>query len=138
MKPHAAVAAAAVILSLGGCSSSSHTAKTIRVGANTVPTSDLRDVVPGLCATQRTADQTAARSSFYNRSHTGLHVIAQALEAGNRTLAGRLLISMQKVEADLAAANEPLARPHDVAQLVQTTRTGLARLSVPAADCGKD
>lgn len=125
-------------LALAACGSSHSGPTTIDASGRQVPVRDLRDVVPGLCATGQAASQRAARAAFYDRSHAPLHQIVVAIEPTDRPLAGRLLEAMQRVEADLAGPEPPPERAADLAALVALTRRAFDRLSITTADCPKD
>ena len=111
--------------------------KTVQAGNTTVAVADLVDVVPGLCAAAAASDPVAARASFYDRAHTGLHEIAQAVEPKDRPLAGAVLVAMQRVEAGLAVTGVALPKAGDIDALIDVTRTALRKLSVPAVTCPK-
>ena len=130
-----AVSCAIALVLLAGCSDKSGSAATVRVAQDTIPATDLRDVVPGLCATRAATGQRAARASFYDLAHAELHQIAIAVEPIDRPLAGRLLERMQRVEADLTAEPARPGQADDVGALIDVARSSLIRLRVAAANC---
>jgi len=99
---------------------------------------ELQRVGAGLCAvrSQAAAHPNAAGVTFYDRSHAGLHTMASDLEVkGQQAAAGRLLESMQRVEADIAASPAPPSLAADVGRLIAATRAGLDLLSVSPPAC---
>jgi hypothetical protein len=100
----------------------------------------LQRVGVGLCSvrSQAAAHPMAAGVTFYDLSHAGLHTLASDLEVkGQRAAAGRVLESMQRVEADIAASPPPPSLLADVERLIAATRVSLDRLSVSPPACMK-
>jgi len=102
-----------------------------------VPGADLAAAVASLCQARDQAghETGAARDTFYVVAHQRLHLEAQALAEVDRPAAGRLLIDMQRVEADLAPQAAAPALAADLATLATTAAAGLTRLAVPAPRC---
>jgi hypothetical protein len=131
-----ATAATAGLLLAAGCSGFPDGAqRTITVGGDRVTVAHLRNASAGLCEAKAAAasDPTAARADFYNQSHDALHTVARALETVDRGLAADLLVSMQKVEADLESRPPTLAA--ELGQLADVYRSGLGRLAITATPC---
>lgn len=80
------------------------------------------------------SDVDAARTTFYDRSHADVHVIARALEEVDRARAGRILLTKQRVEAELLSGGSPTLSD-DLRQLFLATRAGLRRLDVSVPEC---
>ena len=134
MSARAALVLAAV---LAGCSRGSSGAATVEVGGEPVSATRLAAAAAALCQATEEArsDVDAARTTFYDRSHADVHVIAQALEEVDRSRAGRILLAKQRVEAELLSGGSPTL-PDDLRQLFLATRAGLHRLDVSVPDCG--
>lgn len=92
--------------------------------------------VEGLCGVAGSTDLQAASSAFYDRTHGELHVVAAAAEERDRAAAGRLLETIQVVEADLAGAALPVDFAKDVNALLGATRDALTELGLSAPACG--
>ncbi len=130
------MAVALALLVASGCGRSSDGAsRTITVGGDRVTAAHLRAAAAGLCQAKAVApsDPTAARADFYNQSHDSLHTVARGLETVDRGLAADLLVTMQKVEADLETRPPTLAA--DLGQLADVYRNGLGRLAIPVPPC---
>jgi hypothetical protein len=129
---------AALVLAalLAGCSGGSSGAATVEVGGEPVSAARLAGAAAGLCQATEEArsDVDTARTTFYDRSHADVHVIARALEDVDRTRAGRILLAKQRVEAELLSGGSPTL-PADLRQLFVATRAGLRRLDVSVPDC---
>ncbi len=97
----------------------------------------LTAALQGLCLarSQAQGDSNPVRATFYDRSHEALHTIARELEASDRSLAARLLEAKEAVEADVNAQPPAPALATDLDHLIDVTRQGLSRLSVPAGLC---
>ena len=88
-----------------------------------------------LCDLRATTDRDPANALFFDRAHQTLHVLAAATETVDRVPAAGVLEAKQTVEADLQADALPEAFPDDVRGLLETTRTALETLDLPAPAC---
>ena len=91
----------------------------------------------GLCVARDQAGHTPTRvrSTFFDRSHGTLHVLARALENVDRRSTARVLEAMFRVEADLAFDRPPTSLPADLDTLIATTRAGMRRIHETAPGC---
>ena len=91
----------------------------------------------GLCVARDQAARTPTRvrTTFFDRSHGTLHVLARALENVDRSATARVLETMNRVEVDLASDRPPTSLGADLDRLISTTRAGLRRLDQPASGC---
>lgn len=96
-----------------------------------------RAAVRGLCEMQgeRSSDLEAANAAFFNESHEELHVIAAATEVVDRAAAGRLLVTKERVESDLARSHLPDSFVPDVAELIGATLAALEAIDVDVPAC---
>ena len=136
-KARAPVAALLVALALlAGCDGSG-SQPTAGVGEDDVAAARLRDAAAGLCTArdEAGADVKRASTTFYDRSHDALHTLARALDPVDRAAAARLLEDKERVEADFREAAPPAALAADLDRLAQSTRSGLAALSISVAGC---
>jgi hypothetical protein len=91
--------------------------------------------VQGLCGVREAPDASAAKATFYDRTHDELHVIAAATEEQDRSAAASLLEAMQRVEAELEHPPLPGGFSADVDALVGTTRAALEAIGLDAPAC---
>lgn len=85
----------------------------------------------GLCRSLvQAGDVSAARATFFDRSHQALHELAAELETVDRAAAGRLLEAKARVEAALEQDSSDGMRRSALRDLVRATRAGLGELSV--------
>ena len=126
-------ATGATACSGNGSSPSATTAPT----ATGPPGSAYQVAFVGLCLARASAriDVNTARSTFYDRSHDPLHLLAQDLAPLDRALAARLLEAKEAVESDFGSDPVPPSLGPDLDRLVQVTAEGLVRLSLPAPRC---
>ncbi|MGH8993257.1 MAG: hypothetical protein ACRDZ7_17250 [Acidimicrobiia bacterium] len=122
------VAVAVAVAVLGGACSA---------GGSEIASGDVpgKEVMAGLCRTAEQADDAGAAEKAFARIHTDLHLVARAIEAEDRSVAGRLLVAKRKVEDDLhrqAGASE--LGPH-LQQLITATGDGLERLDITVVPC---
>lgn len=94
-----------------------------------------RATVQGLCGVREAPDASAAKATFYDRTHDELHVIAAATEEQDRSAAASLLEAMQRVEAELEHPPLPEGFSADVDALVGTTRAALEAIGLGAPAC---
>jgi hypothetical protein len=89
--------------------------------------------VTALCDLRVIRDPDTANATFFDDAHQELHVIAGATTDVDRGAAGALLVTMQRVEADLEAASLPANFGADVGALRSATVRALrvVGLSVP-------
>ena len=129
----------AVILSVGGgaCGDDGGPPTSVTVGEVEVPATRLAEALQGICLARRQAggNVQAARTTFFDRSHDTLHLLALALEAEDRQKAGELLLAKQLVEADLESTPVRPALAQDLSRLAAVTRSGLARLEISTPPC---
>jgi hypothetical protein len=91
----------------------------------------------GLCVARDQAAHTPTRvrTTFFDRSHGTLHVLARALQNVDRALTARLLEAKNRIEVDLAFDRPPTSLAADLDTLIADTRAGLRRLGEPAPAC---
>lgn len=130
----AAVLAAALA---AACGTGDNKPATVAMAGQRVPRDSLLTVAEGLCDAARQAgtDPGAARETFLGRSHTGIHVIAKALQDVDRPAAASLLEAKQKVEADLERPERSARTADDLRALAAITRASLARFKVKVPAC---
>jgi hypothetical protein len=92
--------------------------------------------VTALCALSSATDRNAANASFYDDAHQELHVIAAATTDVDRAAAGGLLVTMQRVEADLATSSLPSGFANDVEALRVATVRAIRAVGLTAPACG--
>lgn len=92
-------------------------------------------VAEGLClARQQAADDPgAARSTFFDSAHEGIHELARSLQEVDRGAAADLLRSKQALEAALESEDAGLTVKLD--DLLATTTVGLEVLGLPTPAC---
>lgn len=102
-----------------------------------VTVEDARRAVSALCeiAGRDGTDRDAANAAFYDRAHQTLHVIAAAVEVGDRPAAAVLQQEKGVVEEDLARRRLPRSFADDVEALVDGTRDALARVGIDVPPC---
>lgn len=130
--PVALAALAVLLASCGGDGSSVARAREDR----------FRGAAQALCtavaqvAASAEADVTAARSTFYDRSHDVLHEVARDLEPLDRVTTARLLEAKQRVEAGFdTSPPDPGGLGADLSTLAAAARAALARLAVTVGPC---
>ena len=130
------VAALAGLLLLAGCH---HPAKPVLIPGAGVPGTELQAAVVSLCQARDQAGNAAvsARDIFYVQAHQRLHLEAQALAEVDRPAASRLLVDIQRVEADLTPTPAAPSLAADLTTVTSTAADGLARLAVPAPPCAR-
>lgn len=98
---------------------------------------EIQEALKALCVARNEMadDPLGARSTFYDRSHETLHVIAGAVGRVDRPEAARLLEAMQRVEADLRARQASAQEAKDFATLIAATRSSLTKLSIKGQGC---
>jgi hypothetical protein len=91
----------------------------------------------GLCVARDQAGRTPTRvrTTFFDRSHGTLHVLARALENVDRSSTARVLETMNRVEVDLAFDRPPASLRADLDRLIDATRAGVRRLDHAAPGC---
>ncbi|MGH9268649.1 MAG: hypothetical protein ACRD0D_10795 [Acidimicrobiales bacterium] len=92
-------------------------------------------VIEGLCRARQQAgdDPGAAKATFFDTAHQGLHELARSLEEVDRGAAADVLRAKQMVEADLETEDRDLAT--DLDALVAETSAGFDALGLPAPSC---
>jgi hypothetical protein len=94
------------------------------------------EAIAGLCAIADATDRDAAATTFFDRSHQTLHVIAAATEVVDRDAAASLLEAKQAVEADLTQPVLPAGFGADVGTLLDATRGAVDAIGLAAPACG--
>lgn len=107
-------------------------------GATTATHAPIRrdDVSAGLChAIAGLPDPATVKRTFTNEAHDGLHRLAAD---GRLTapIAARVLETMQRLEADLAASPPPPAISGDLIDLKAAADAALHTLGVEMSTCG--
>ncbi len=99
---------------------------------------DAAAAIEGLCRVRETfgSDPAGAASTFENDVHQELHVIAAATETVDRTAAGALLQTKERVESDLAEDLLPTSFGADVDALIAATSRALQAIGLGAPACG--
>ncbi len=93
------------------------------------------EAILGLCEIVDSTDRDSALSTFLDRSHQTLHVIAAATEVVDRGAAADLLETKQVVESDLTKPVLPGGFAGDVEALLGATRGALDAIGLDAPSC---
>jgi hypothetical protein len=93
------------------------------------------EAVRGLCDMAGDPDRDAAATTFFDRSHQTLHVLAAAAEVADRAAAARLLEAKQAIEADLREPVLPEAFGDHLDALLDATRGALDAIGLDAPAC---
>ena len=93
------------------------------------------EAILGLCEIVGPTDPGAAATTFFDRSHQTLHVIAAATEVVDREAAAALLEAKQVIEADLGQPALPEGFSADSGALLEATRAALASIGLDAPAC---
>jgi hypothetical protein len=101
--------------------------------AEEVSDARLQAAVVGLCEARSEGDPRVVERIFFDRSHTELHLLAQALDEDHREREAALLEAMQRVEADLAGNSAAVSS--DLSELIRAASNGLAALSIEPPSC---
>ena len=128
----------ALAMTGGACGDDDGPPTSVKVGDEEVPATRLADAFQGICLARRQAgagNPQSARTTFFDRSHDTLHVLALAWEDVDRQKAGELLLAKQLVEADLEATPVRANLVQDLKRLADVTRSGLARLEISTPPC---
>lgn len=105
-------------------------------GSLGVVTSEAADrAVLGLCDLVHETDIVQANTTFLDRSHETLHVIAAAADVEDRIASSALLEAKQRVEADLAEPAVPDGFAVDVRFLLQAVRAALDVIGLDSPGC---
>ena len=91
--------------------------------------------VEALCRMASIGDPAEAKATFYNDAHVTLHAIAREADANRVGSDAELLISMQRVEAELEEPSLPAAYPDDVRALRLATVRALESIDLQAPSC---
>jgi hypothetical protein len=104
-----------------------------------VAASDLDDALGALCDVRAEADRdvAAARTTFANRSHQALHIVAGAVERTDRRRSGTLLVAKQRVEADFAAEPTPDTLGSDVDALIASVADAAPVVDLEPPSCAR-
>lgn len=82
----------------------------------------------------RSADASAARDIFYDRAHSGLHILADELTEADRSLAADLLRAKNAVEGSLEPPIHAQAASH-LDELLRVSQIALESLGAPYSPC---
>jgi hypothetical protein len=82
--------------------------------------------VCGAAALARSGDATAARTTFLDRAHQGVHELAAATTPHDRPAAGRMLERKEQVEADLSTSAPAATLAGDLDRLADAVATAIA------------
>ena len=93
------------------------------------------DAVLGLCEISGATERDAAATTFFDRSHLTLHVIAAATEVADRGASADLLEAKQVIEAELADPVLPGSFGRDVRTLLAATRRALEAIGLGSPPC---
>lgn len=88
-----------------------------------------------LCEMTVATGPEPAGATFYDRAHVSLHAIAAAAGEVDREAEGTLLVTMQRVEADLERPELPVGFTDDVGALRVATVAALELIELPAPAC---
>jgi hypothetical protein len=116
----------------GGCG------KAASPGDAAFPTDDAYGrALGGLCLARDQAEREPGRvrTTFFDRSHDTLHVLARELARVDRARTARLLEAKNVVEVELRSGSPPLSLSADLDRLITATRAALTRLDHPAPGC---
>ena len=85
-----------------------------------VATRDLEQALQALCDVRAEAGRSVAtaRTTFANRAHQALHIVAGAVERTDRRRSGALLVAKQRVESDFASDKAPDTLRADIDELI--------------------
>jgi len=110
---------------------------TITVQGQEFQEEELQDAVAALCTArnQATGDPEAAQTTFLDRAHVPLHVIAAAVEDEDRAVSARLLEAKQTVEERFASKGDGDRLAEDMEDLLAVTVDALETLDIPASSC---
>jgi hypothetical protein len=135
-----------VLLAVSGCASRSTSSTD---AASRTPTAGqdasgespqaLTGTVAALCRVQQDAARSvpAARATFYDRAHDGLHALARVVETKDRVVAARLLEAKNAVEQDLGQPRSSPRLHADLPRLVATAGDALEVLSLTPPRCAR-
>jgi hypothetical protein len=101
-----------------------------------VTQADADRAVAGLCDIVGATERAPANAAFQDRAHATLHAVAAAAEEVDRAAAAALLLTKQRVEADLAEPVLPAGFAADVEALLAALDGALEviGLHTPACD----
>jgi hypothetical protein len=136
--PPLLVGVAIALTACGGGSSDRPTpsGSPLASGALGVVTPDAAErTVTALCDLRAIRDPDAANATFFDDAHQELHVIAGATTDVDRGAAGALLVTMQRVEADLEATSLPANFGADVEALRAATVRALRAVGLGVPGC---
>ena len=109
----------------------------VTMAGQTVTTARLRSIALGLCdaAEQAATDVTGAETTFQNKSHDGLHLVAKGLQDIDRTASATLLEAKEKVESDFSKKAPGTQVAADLRSLSDVLKSSLARFNVTVDAC---
>ena len=93
------------------------------------------EAILGLCQIVGATDRDSAASTFLDRSHQTLHVIAAATEVVDRGAAADLLEAKQVIESDLTEPMLSEGFAGDVEALLRATRGALEAIGLEGPAC---
>jgi hypothetical protein len=91
--------------------------------------------VDALCRMATADDAASAKATFYDDAHATLHAIARAADAKEVGSDAELLITMQRVEAELEQPSLPPAYADDVRALRTATERTLEGIDLDVPGC---
>jgi hypothetical protein len=104
-------------------------------GATSVTRTAAATAVGALCRMGAAEDTASAKATFYDDAHQTLHAIARAADANEVGSDAELLITMQRVEAELEQPSLPPAYPDDVRALRVATERALEGIDLDVPGC---
>jgi len=131
---HARIAAAAILaFAVAGCRATVTPTQAVTASGSLVVVAAAAE--DGLCrAAAALPDVGSARRDFENVAHAALHELAAAPDLA-RSLAARVLETMQVVERDIAASASPAVLAPDLDALRSSTEAAIRALGLPASPC---
>ena len=108
---------------------------TATTGPAELTQADAASAVGALCRMASDGDVSSAKATFYDDAHATLHAIARAADAQEVGSDAELLITMQRVEAELEQASLPPAYADDVRALRLATQRTLEGIDVDVPGC---
>jgi hypothetical protein len=93
------------------------------------------EAISAVCGMRGATDRDAANALFFDRAHSTLHALAATAEPIDRVSTAQVLLTMQRVEADLQADELPATFEDDARALLEAMRSALATVDLPAPAC---
>ena len=125
-----------VVLTLAACGGDgSSTRPTGAAASGEVTASSASAAVEALCRMAATRDVADAKATFYDDAHVTLHAIAAAANENQVGSDADLLITMQRIEAELEEPSLPSAYADDIQVLRLATVDALEGVGIDVAGC---